>query len=59
MYRAPQKDCVIWPMAQDELPGLVVLLALGERLAEIGVGAEVERRLVLLVLEREVGPVGS
>ena len=41
------------------VPGLVVLLALGERLAEVGVGAEVERRLVLLVLEREVRPVGS
>ena len=40
-------------------PGFVLLLALGERLAEVGVGAEVERRLVLLVLQREGGPVGS
>ena len=44
---------------KEASPGRAFSLALGQGLAEVRVGAEVERRLALLVLDVQVGPVGS
>ena len=41
------------------LPRFILLLTLGQRLAQVGIRTEIEGRLILLVLDGEIRSVGG